>query len=254
MFDPAGMPPPLPRIQDTATRPTGGLDHHFEVYDRRQREVSKIPLNTDTACQLRANYAGKVALIDAHIGRILDVIEARGELDNTILVFTSDHGEMNGDHGLVYKSNFLNGAARIPLVISTPAMRASQSGGGICASPAELIDVGATLADLAGATWDWEQFGVSLAPTLDTPGARHREDALCEFEGEVMLLTDRWKAAINREGQLYLLIDRQADADEQHNLAGCPEHRETGDRLRLRILERLAQSQKQQAICGYICS
>ena len=70
--------------------------------------------------RLRANYAGNVTLIDAQIGEILDTIEARGELENTIIVHTSDHGEMNGDYGLIYKGNFLNGAVRIPLLVRIP--------------------------------------------------------------------------------------------------------------------------------------
>ncbi len=252
-FDPAAMPPPLPRIQSRHERPLGNLDQHFEQADRRQREVSKIPLNEETARKLRANYAGKVALIDRQIGNLLALIEARGELDNTVIVFTSDHGEMNGDHALVHKSCFLDGAARIPLLISTPAMREHRTTGSVCEAPVELIDVGATLVELAGADWQWEQFGVSLAAALTDPGARPRQDALCEFMGDIMLLNDRWKAAINREGQLYLLIDRQADPDEQCNLAGHEELTATGDQLRLRILERLSQSHRQQAIAGYIC-
>ena len=66
---------------------------------------------------MRANYAGNTSLIDAQIGEILEAVEGRGELDNTIIVFVSDHGEMNGDAGLVYKSNFLDGAVRVPLLV-----------------------------------------------------------------------------------------------------------------------------------------
>ncbi len=253
MFDPATMPAPVPRIQGCDGRPVGGLDHHFDLYDRRQREVSKIPLNDETARKLQANYAGKIALIDEQIGAILRVVEARGELDHTVIVFTSDHGEMNGDHGLIYKSCFLDGAARVPLLVSAPAMRREGAAGRVCQAPAELIDVGPTLVELAGAEWKWEQHGVSLAPALADPNARQREDALCEFEGEVMLLTDRWKAAINTAGQIYLLIDRLADPAEQRNLAGDPSLRDTETALRLRILERLAGSQRQVPLCGYLC-
>lgn len=51
---------------------------------------------------------------------ILDTIQERGELENTVIVFCSDHGEMNSDYGLIYKSNFLNGAVRIPFIVRTP--------------------------------------------------------------------------------------------------------------------------------------
>jgi len=66
---------------------------------------------------MRANYAGNISLIDDQIGEILDTIEARGELENTIIVFCSDHGEFNGDYGLVFKHAFLNGAVRVPLIV-----------------------------------------------------------------------------------------------------------------------------------------
>jgi choline-sulfatase len=250
MFEPAAMPGPLARIRSVGDRPTGGLDHRFHAHDRREREVAKIPLNDQTARHLRANYAGKVALIDEQVGRILRVVEDRGDLDNTVIVFTSDHGEMNGDHGLVYKSCFLDGAARIPMIVSTPQMRSDGTAGRVSEAPAELIDLGPTLVGLAGATWSWEQFGVSLAPVLADPAARHREDALCEFEGEVMLLTDRWKAAVNRDGHLYLLVDRQADPGEARNLAGTPALTDTCAGLRLRILERLSRSHRQVPIAG----
>ena len=94
--------------------------------------------------RLRANYAGNVTLIDDQIGEILDAIEARGELENTIIVHTSDHGEMNGDYGLIYKSNFLNGAVRIPLLVRTPDTLRLQTPptGTICESPVEWIDIG----------------------------------------------------------------------------------------------------------------
>jgi len=80
----------------------------------------------------------------------LRVIEGRGELDNTVIVHVSDHGEMNGDYGLIYKSNFLNSAVRIPLLVRTPATRNSEVAGTVCASPVEWFDVGPTLVELAG--------------------------------------------------------------------------------------------------------
>ncbi len=251
-FDPAAMPPARPRITSESPRPTGGLDEHFAKYDEMLSRPERVGLSPENTPRLRANYAGKVALIDDQIGQILSVLEQRGELDNTIIAFTSDHGEMNGDHGTIYKSCFLDGAARIPMIVSTPAMRNTPLAGRVSASPTELFDLGPTLADLAGAPLDYEQFGVSLAPTLTDPAAHHRRDAVCEFEGEVMLLTDRHKAAINRQGELYLLIDRERDPDEQHNLAGTPALRDTETALRLRILERLAQSQAQRPIVGFV--
>lgn len=259
MFKPADMPAPPARIQDEAPRPAGSFDENCAKIDNRLADPGEKGISAEHARKLRANYAGNVALIDDRIGNLLDVLDARGELDNTVIAFTSDHGEMNGDHGLVHKSCFLNAAARIPMLIATPEMRGTAVAGTVCESPAELIDLGPTLAERAGARLNYEQFGISML--LDPPGSDgagkahpYRQDALCEFDGEVMILTERWKAAINRDGQLYFLVDTQSDPDEQRNVAGLESLRETKDALRLRILERLSQSHKQVPTCGYICA
>ena len=110
MYDPEDMPPAIPPPA-AGERPLGHLDQLMERVNPTF-EPGEIG-------RLRANYAGNITLIDTQIGDILDTIKARGELDNTIIVHTSDHGEMNGDYGLIYKSNFLNGAVRIPLLVRT---------------------------------------------------------------------------------------------------------------------------------------
>ena len=106
---------------------------------------------------LRADYAGKVTLIDHQIGEILQVIEQRGELGNTVIAFTSDHGEMNGDYGLIYKSNFLNGAVRVPMLLRTSDTVGSPLAGRTCDSPVEWFDLGPTLVELAGGTLAHQQ-------------------------------------------------------------------------------------------------
>ena len=195
--------------------------------------------------RLRANYAGNVTLIDAQIGEILNTIEARSELENTIIVHTSDHGEMNGDYGLIYKSNFLNGAVRVPLLVRTPEASGLQTPptGTICESPVEWIDIGPTLVELAGGELEHRQFGKSLCPVLTQPEATHREFAISEIEGEIMLLNQEWKAALNANGEIYLLFDVENDPNEIDNLAGRPEVADIETALRLQILERLMQTQ-----------
>lgn len=189
---------------------------------------------------MRANYAGNVSLIDAQIGELLQTIEDRGELANTVVAFTSDHGEMNGDYGLTHKMNFLDGAVRVPLIVRTPQTVAA--GGGVQnESFAENCDVGPTLVELAGGSIDYQHFARSLCPALE--GGAHRPDGLSEFRGEFMLINDEWKVALNRDGQVYLLFDRQNDPMELRNIAGLPEQRNLEDQLRLRILERISTSQ-----------
>ncbi len=230
-FDPDAMPPPVPRPAHDQNRPQGWLDYYMAN--------SSPALEPGDEAAMRANYAGNVRLIDDQIGDILAAIEARGELDNTVIAFTSDHGEMNGDWGLIYKMNFLDGALRVPLLVRTPAT--ATNGGMVSDALAENCDLGPTLVELAGGDLEHRQFARSLLPALD--GGSHREDALSEFRGEFMLMTEEWKMALNREGRVYLLFDRAADPQETRNLAGLPEMRTVEDELRLRTLERIAQTQ-----------
>lgn len=236
MYDPADMPPAIPR-PFAETRPIGHLD-------RLMQRVNPT-FEPGEIGRLRANYAGNVTLIDDQIGEILDTIEARGELENTIIVHTSDHGEMNGDYGLIYKSNFLNGAVRIPLLVRTPDTLRLQTPptGTICESPVEWIDIGPTLVELVGGELGHRQFGKSLCPVLTQPEATHRDFAISEIEGEIMLLSKEWKAALNANGEVYLLFDVQNDPNEIQNLVGRPEVADIETALRLQILERLMQTQ-----------
>ena len=231
LYNPEDMPPAVPR-PTSGERPRGYLD-------RLMQRVNPT-FEPGEIGRLRANYAGNVALIDAQIGEILDTIEARGELENTIIVHTSDHGEMNGDYGLIYKSNFLNGAVRIPLLLRLPD---GTNAGGTCDSPVEWIDIGPTLVELASGALDHQQFAKSLCPVLSEPETTHRDFAISEIEGEIMLLNQEWKAALNASGEVYLLFDVQNDPDEIDNLAGYPEVADIETALRLQILERLLQTQ-----------
>ncbi len=230
MYDPADMPAPLPIPDSDPNRPQGQLDRRFEQWRGR--------LQAGDPAKLRANYAGNVTLIDDQIGKILDVIDKRGELDNTIIVYISDHGEMNGDCGLLFKGNFMQGAVRVPLLIRTPGTLKSAVAGWTYPHPVELLDLGPTLADLAGASLDIEQSGKSLEPVLRDPQQLHRVDALSEFDQEVMLQSDRWKVALNQHGQVYLLFDLENDPEETINLANRPDFAQIEKELRARCLAR----------------
>ena len=236
MYDPNEMLPPIPR-QAVGDRPRGSLDNLMKNKKKSPKfqagEVSKM----------RADYAGNVTLIDTQIGEILDTIEKRGELDNTVIVFCSDHGEMNGDYGLIYKSNFLNGAVRIPFLVRTPDTLKNAVPDRICESPIEWIDIGPTLVELAGGEMQHRQFGKSLCPVLDDTEATHREFAISEISREIMLLNREWKIAINKERQPYLLFNVQNDPNETNNLAGLPKMEELETQLKSQILEHLSHTQ-----------
>jgi len=205
------MPNPRPRPEDWPQRHRGSIDDKY---------VDAPVLAPGDCAAMRADYGGNVTLIDDQIGEIVEEVRKRGELENTVILLTSDHGEMNGDAGLIYKENFLDGAVRVPMVVSTPETRTSGVAGSISDTFVEWFDAGPTLVELAGGKFPGKQHAKSLVPVLQNPVAAHRTNCISEYRGETMLLNQNWKMAINAEKKPYLLFDRENDPDETENLAG----------------------------------
>ena len=200
-------------------------------------------ISADEVAAMRANYAGNVSLIDDQIGDILHVVERRGELDNTVVVFSSDHGELNGDCGLIYKETFLNGAVRVPLLVRTPGTLKGDNGGAVADCPTEWFDIGPTLVELAGSTLKHAQFAKSLCPVINVPESEHRCFAISELKGEIMYMDKRWKLLINADGLPYCLFDLEQDPDETHNLVTEESTIQTQKEIRMRIQEHLVRTQ-----------
>ena len=217
------MPLVLP-LPEPGPRPQGRLDG-------RRREG----LTAAEVASLRADYAAGITLIDDEVGALLKVVEERGELDRTVVVFTSDHGEMNGDFDLLEKFTFLDPAVRIPFLIRVPGSPA----GAVVDDPAELMDLGATLADLAGAALPEASGARSLMPRMRGEVNRHRRAALSEFRHEAMVATPEWTLGVNARGETYLLFDLAQDPHQLRNLAGDPAHAATAERLRTMLVGRL---------------
>ncbi len=235
MYRPQDMPEPFKRPPTKRGGPTGELDRRFAESPRGGIRNAK---------ELRASYAGKVSLIDDQVGQILGEIEARGELDRTVILFTSDHGEMNGDYDLIHKSNFLNPAVRVPFIVSTPESRNSPRAGATNDSPAEWFDAGPTLAEFAGAKLDYTQFARSVGPTLRDPKHEHRSFAISELLHEIMYLDRDWKLLLNRKGEAYRLFDVKNDPQEMNDLVRGPGRGPLVMELKSKVADRLKQTGK----------
>ncbi len=229
-YDPAKMPKAIGFEREQEGGARGKLN---ELRDERPE------LSQEQIAAMRANYAGNVTLIDEQIGGLFEAIEKRGEWDNTVVVLVSDHGEMNGDYGLIYKSNFMNSAARVPMLWRGPGI----GGGRVCDAPVEWFDVGPTLAEFAGAELDYKQFAKPLQPCLSDPSAKVREESLCELSYEIMITDEKWKMAVNREGDPYLLFDLEDDPGESRNLAGQDDYHDVEVALKLRMFDRVLSAQ-----------
>ena len=112
MYDPAHSPPPIPIPERPRTLP----DHAAAKLDF----APEPGLTAAVIAAIRANYGGKVSFVDDWCRRIFDAYAARGWLDDLLVIITSDHGEMAGDHGRVYKRTFHESALRVPLILRWP--------------------------------------------------------------------------------------------------------------------------------------
>jgi arylsulfatase A-like enzyme len=182
-----------------------------------------------TADQARAAIAatyGMIEAIDHGVGRILDQLDAMGAADDTVIVFTSDHGDMMGEHGLILKGAMhFQGCLRVPLAISAPGAESGRS-----SSLVSSIDLPHTLLDLCGVEEYQGMQGQSLTPILDETSAIVRSSVLVEDDfppaavgpglplktRTVVTDTFRYSRDIHGQEQLY---DFTNDPDELTNLA-----------------------------------
>ena len=187
-------------------------------------------------------YMGLVKQIDGHIGRLLAWMRSSGVLANTLIVFTSDHGDYLGDHWLVDKYWFHEESVRAPLIIYDPDESADATRGTVCDELVELIDIVPTLIEYAGETPDPERLeGRSLMPFLrgEVPSnwrefaiseedyspltVRHHLGLAVEDARATMLRTKRWKYILHERfrPELYDMI---SDPQERNDLGESAEH------------------------------
>ena len=193
-------------------------DPIVDALDGKPEWVRKKAAAYDTSPEVvresQRGYCGAIEVIDDGIGALLDVLEGRGMLDNTFVVFTSDHGEMMGDHGLYTKSVAYESALRVPLIIAGPGI----GGGRVSDALVELIDANPTVCELTG---DTTQDGIdarSLAPILRGGEDEHRSVTFSSLTGFMCVRTRQHKLILNHNDRTEL-YDLEADPDERRNIA-----------------------------------
>lgn len=203
------------------------------------RKKDQLNLPEDVARQAIQAYYASISFADAQVGQILDTLDETGLAKNTVVIFTSDHGYHMGEHGHWQKTTLFENAARVPLIMAGPGVKAS---GQSTQAPAEMVDFYPTLAELCGVSAPKYLAGVSLAPVLQDPAARPRESALTQFESGYSVRTPRFRytewGPDGRDGaELY---DHQSDPAEMTNLAGRHDHAETVQQLSTLLRQRIA--------------
>ena len=213
MYDPDAVPP-FSRSDDDLAKKPAEYRLYCQEHNHKYRGFTKA--SEQTFREMKAAYYGMVSQIDWQIGEILDALERRGPVENTIVVLTSDHGEFLGDHGIPAKAPFLlDCMLHVPCLISGPGV----AGGRICDALTESVDLLPTLGQMAGvAPPDCVQ-GVDLGPALaGEENGPSREAVYAEAVDKKCIRTGRWKLIHypgKSHGELY---DIQADPGELDNL------------------------------------
>ena len=133
--------------------------------------------------KLEASYYGLISEVDEHLGRLFDFLKASGQWDDTLIVFTSDHGEQMGDHHLRSKTGFFDQSYRTPLIVRDPRAEADAHRGAVLHGFTEAVDLFPTLLDYAGVRAPSQCDGLSLLPAVHAGAmpASWRQEAFFEY-------------------------------------------------------------------------
>jgi len=228
----ASMYPP-----EAITLPPTASTETPEIRARRQ-EINEAHLR-----QIVSAYLGLVSQVDYGIGLILEELAQQNLLENTIIVYASDHGDYAGEHGLFEKRGGLSTRAitRVPLIVRYPqAVSRSQT----CEEIVESVDVFPTLCDLAGVEVPNHVQGRSFFSMLAGDPGPIRDNALTENPYRKALATKGWRYVANIEGQADELYDQENDPWELQNRIDDPEYASIARQMERTLLDRLARAQR----------
>lgn len=209
--------------------------------DSISRRKEQWDLDPKVARQAIQAYYASITFADAQVGRILKALDETGLADNTIVVFTSDHGYHMGEHGHYQKTTLFENATRVPLIIAGPGARAA---GQTATTLAEMVDIYPTLADLTNLTPPDSVAGKSLLPALSDPSAQLRDSAFSQLGTGYSIRTSRYRYTEwgNEASQGAELYDRSTDPEELVNLIDNPDRQETIQELSTLLRKRITEA------------
>ena len=206
--------------------PTDALDPHTRRI-RSGIEADTVGYTTDQCRNARHGYYANTSYFDSWVGRLVGVLEETRRLDNTVVIVTSDHGDMLGDRGTFFKMSFFERSSRVPLILAGPDV-ASRAIPNVCSH----LDLLPTLLDIATGGGAWPELGAPIAGRSLWEAAAGGRDAVDETTGEYMAeMTSHPMFMIRRGRHKYihcdtdppLLYDLESDPLERTNLADDPD-------------------------------
>jgi Arylsulfatase A and related enzymes len=213
----------LPPVGDASQYPK-----HIQTRIRRNQALGEQRLRS-----ARAGYMGNLAFLDLCVGEVYKSLEELGLIDNTIVIYTSDHGEMDGDHGLWQKFVLYEPSVAVPLMVSFPKTIPQ---GKVSRALVEYMGIYPTLAELTGTGAPSGIDARSFAAAARNPAGRGPEAAFSEYDlgsqvPQYMIRTQRYKY-IHNQGEIDELYDAEADPGELVNRAPDARLARTRNQLR----------------------
>ncbi|MFI3213661.1 MAG: sulfatase-like hydrolase/transferase [Eubacteriales bacterium] len=233
LYDPVRMPLPKHTHDDSSMQMlVNKIQNRYKYRD--------IGMDLNLMRCMKAYYYSCVSFVDYQVGRIIEALEKSGQMDNTMIVFTSDHGELLGDYQCFGKRSMHDAAARIPFVVYE---KGKFEGGKKETTPVSLIDLAPTFLGVAGIdASSYEMDGIDIAAgkhdsvysifscyqeagngsVKHIPEAYKKDSKLMKAAfGNYMVVNDKWKYIYSAPDQKEFLFDKQVD-QETRNLAGVP--------------------------------
>lgn len=186
----------------------------------RDEKLAPWPRTKDVIRKHLADYYATITYLDHHLGRILQTLKEIGEYDNTIIIFSSDHGLAIGSHGLMGKQSVYDHSMRVPFIISGPGIPKGRSSNAFI----YLFDVFPTVCDLCGVPIPEKVEGKSIVPIIQGKAPGVRDSVFLAYKVQRAVRTDRWKLIRYTHINKSQLFDMSEDPHEIHDLAGDPKH------------------------------
>lgn len=245
-YDPPQRMMRLYQDADIPEAHTGEWSRKWEPRSGPGNEIWHGKLSKQEIRKSRQAYYGNVTFVDEQVGRVLDELDRRGFMRDTLILFLSDHGDMLGDHNLWRKSYGYEPSAHIPMLMKLPEAMECGGTGHVVSNPVELRDIVPTLLDVAGAPIPQSLEGRSLIELLRTGGSGWRE--FIDLEHDICYgpenhwngLTDgQWKYLFFAKDGNEQLFDLRNDPSETQDLAGQPGYSQVLREWRNRLVKHL---------------
>jgi arylsulfatase A-like enzyme len=233
---------PLPKVPENSESLQTWINRYQNRYKYRDQGIDRNLIRN-----IKAYYYATISFVDWQIGRIIKSLEKTGQLENTMIIFSSDHGEYLGDYNCFGKRSMHDASSRVPLIVRYPEKFPA---GKKCGKAVSLIDIMPTIAAASGTSLtDVEHDGTDLAEIIE--GKTERQFVFSQYSqketGIYMAVSSEWKYFYSAADRMEYLFNKKTDPDETRNIAGLVFMKNKKDEIKQLLLDFLKKNNKTDA-------